>query len=346
MRLVVLAVLAASAWISAASSQAVHDVTAPAPYVQWYAPAQPSGTILDATGETFYLGYSANPDPAGACRYTLPDALVTQRYPVRNGGAPAATWRRGRVIGNTSLTTPTSILASNGGYCNSAAILMDNGASTFFRVESPRIDRVWDGIRFGASLCMPSVCRFEIEGAWISNVRDDALEVDMLWGGSLTDSLIDGVFSGVSSNPGCSPASTNPACVSHAADTLLVDRTLIRLRGFPHADGGIYHTAFLKLNPGYSPPVDVFGTVVAAESYRPTGTEANVVAWDRTWQGIRNCGNNVLLWLPDTPIPDRMILHMPTCFRIIQGAEARGYWNGARDQWAMRHPDVDRMPGE
>ncbi|TGV80011.1 hypothetical protein EN801_034440, partial [Mesorhizobium sp. M00.F.Ca.ET.158.01.1.1] len=66
---------------------------------------------------------------------------------------------------------------------------------------------------------------------------------------------------------------------------------------------------------------------------------------ERTWRLTIESRDNVLLWLPDEPIPSALPLP-PSGFRLLTGADARGYWNKVRSQWVAAHQDVVRFSDE
>ena len=77
-------------------------------------------------------------------------------------------------------------------------------------IEDWRIDRAWDGIRVDGNSN-----GFTIDNVWLSDMRDDAVENDHHLGGTIRDSLFDGVFSGISTTAtGTAPAgrSRSTAC--------------------------------------------------------------------------------------------------------------------------------------
>lgn len=327
----------------AAPAAAQIQVVAPPAGAQYVIPAAPRATILDARGQTFQLLYSANPNPLGACNYTGADKLPVQRYPVVNPGDVSTTvgvvdayWMGGKVQGNISLIVPGEILASNGGYCNSAALDFRRRDSTSFYVGLVRIDRVWDGIRFNKETCwtLPGTCLHVVDRVWLSNARDDCIEADIGMSGlRVTESLLDGCFSAISHAIGTTR-------YNHSAENIFIERTLIRLQGYPYKLQSNYHIAFVKQNPWLTAPwVDIKDSVIAAEHYMVGGSEDTSWPWAQAWRKIRSCSNNVFLWLGDQ-IPQGLLTYAPACFTVLVGSEARSFWAGARAQWIRDHPGV------
>jgi hypothetical protein len=318
-----------------------------APYITWSPGAHPPGTIFDMQGDTFVLRISSNPDPDGPCRYVTDDQLPTIRYPIVNPrdlahGTLNACFRGGRVIGDISLTGDLQVWASNGGYCNSAAIEMKNAASTNQKIEAIRVDRAWDAFRVGGASCarIPGSCHNLIQGVWASNVRDDCVEDDTLGGLVVKDSLFDGCFSGVSADPG---GCTKCPASHQDTDTIMLDGVLLRLQGFPYTYMGkftMHHVGPFKIHGSLGPRLVVNDSVIAFEYYDPTRYDR----WSTGWKKIKSCRNNQLLWLPDAPFPPSPNFPMPPgCFTIRTGAAARAVWNEARSAWIAQHPDIARI---
>lgn len=359
----------------------------PAP-PQWWAPcgavAAPlpasctaaDGTIVDLRGETINLLYSANPDlHGGACNYTGSQARPVQRYPFGNPsdvnpalGIPNAVFWGGRVIGNISLTLDGFVNASNGGYCNSTALDLKNIASTHQTVRQIRIDGVWDAIRFGQEPCKTSGgCNHVIENVWVSNVRDDAIEYDLGYSGlTIRDSLFDGVFSFVSMAP-------SGTVINHSTDTVKVERTLVRMHGWPYGqlqlDGTRpvlpYHIAPFKTGGSadtaperaFLPKWEIRDSVFGAVMYNPNNSTASTDTGSHWAYFARQidparCSGNVFLWMADTPLPALMIAELPPCFTVLVGADARWYWDYRKAQWIEAHtavagvpPGLENLPG-
>ncbi|TGQ88132.1 hypothetical protein EN847_35250, partial [Mesorhizobium sp. M1C.F.Ca.ET.204.01.1.1] len=66
---------------------------------------------------------------------------------------------------------------------------------------------------------------------------------------------------------------------------------------------------------------------------------------ERTWRLTIESRDNLLLWLPDEPIPSAFP-PPPSGFRVLTGASAREYWNKAHLQWIAAHQDVARFSDE
>jgi len=330
---------------SSSPSPTVVKVVPPAnPLTPWYPRAYAPGIVIDMSGVTFQLRISSNPNPNGPCRYTGADRLPINRYPVSNpryGGTIDPTFQGGRVVGNISLTAERFFW----GYCNSTAVAMQNAASTRQKIEAIRVDRGWDGFRIGGSNCTktPGLCHNLIRGVWATNVRDDCVENDQLGGLTIQDSLFDGCFAGVSSDP----ANCKKCPASHQnTDTIELDGVLLRLQGFPHTYREaftMHHVGPFKIHGRLGPQLVVNDSIVAFEYYDNTRYDR----WSMGWKKIKSCRNNQLLWLPDAPFPPHRNFPMPpSCFTIKTGAAARAIWTTARATWIARHPEVARVTGD
>lgn len=390
-------------------AQPVIDVTAPplppaytvqpAPPQFWIpcgavaAPLPPTctaadGTIVDLRNETFYVLYSANPAlDTGPCSYTGAQARPTQRYPLGNPsdvnpalGIPNVVLRGGRIVGNISLTLDGFVNASVGGYCNSAALDLKNvnPANTHPIIDSMRIDRVWDAIRFNKEPCYtpdtagtPTGCNRVIRDTWVSNARDDAVEDDLGYAGmSILNSLFDGVFSLVSMAPG-------GTIHNHASEFILIDNTLIRMQGWPYGElqpDGItrivkpYHIAPFKTGVDATrlkmPKIEMHDSVINASVYIPNNTSniATGTHWAYFFRQVgketamvngvlsdvfvpTRCSNNVFLWTSDDPLPATMVAEMPaSCFTVLTGADARWYWEFRKAGWIADHTALAGVP--
>ena len=297
----------------------VINVIEPLDYIQYRTPISPDDTIFYAFGDIFRLSVELNP------------------YPIRNAGAVDGWWMGGKVIGEVSMTVDGSIWnAQPGGYKNSAAVLMDKANSTAQKVSGVRIDGVWDGMRFDSGVTPPGTHHNIITGVWISNVRDDAIENDFLGSLSISDSLLDGVYSGISADPG----TTKITIADHGdSDTIALDGVLMRLQAFPDTiDGvsGLYGLAPFKMS-NVSPSITIHNSVIAFDSMDP----GRVGRWMEGWDLVKASSNNYLLWLQDAPLPN--VGTVPAGFTILTGQAARDYWNHAKAAWIAAHPEIDHF---
>ncbi len=297
------------------------------------------GAVVDGRSAVWHFNNSRNANPTYG--YTCNEGtLRVQKYPIVFRGNTDICLSGGSVEGEVPMGSywqPT--------YCNASAVTWIGSVNP--TVESIRIDRVWDGVRFnpqnaGASLSV-------VRNVWLTNVRDDCVEND--WNGELLieDSLFDGCFSGVSVAPN-SKCQESADCRNGSGQTrVFLHRVLLRSQGSKYQDWGydfdgenlpLFHQAQVKRNPDGA-RLAVFDSIFAGDFYWPnlrTRTR-------RMWEGIdpENCGNNQLLWLSDDlewPPDNYPTNAIPECFTILTGPEARERWNSARNRWIEDHPDL------
>ena len=97
---------------------------------------------------------------------------------------------------------PQKVWESNGGYCNSAAVMMDagggeNGATGPSMTSTAigiGIDDAWDGIRFATGTPQDEGVQNTARNVYMHTVRDDAMESDKNHGLTITDSLFEDVW--------------------------------------------------------------------------------------------------------------------------------------------------------
>jgi hypothetical protein len=280
---------------------------------------QPGATI-DARNASFTVANSRNSDPSammGCDAGTLP----VNRYPVVIRNCPGVRFVGGRFNGHVPLTSDWQDT-----YCNSAALLVRDG-TTNATIEGVRARRCWDGIRFAER-----ADGFRLKGCWLSEIRDDAVENDYLLSGTIEDCLFDGCFSGISMDPASNER-------DGTQETVRIDGSLIHMHAFL-AKGEITHQAPVKA-ADQSPRLRITGSVFALASANMRGFHR----LERTWRLMIESRDNMLLWLPDEPIPPALPLP-PSGFTLLTGARARGYWNKAHLQWIAAHQDVARFADE
>jgi hypothetical protein len=289
-------------------------------YKQLSIPNLPEGATIDARNATFLVANSRNSDPSaimGCDEGTLP----VNRYPVVIRDCPGVRFIGGRINGQVPQTSDWQDT-----YCNSAALLV-RGGSTNATIEGVRARRCWDGIRFAEQ-----AGGFHLKGCWLSEIRDDAVENDYLLSGTIEDCLFDGCFSGISVDPAKNDRDGTKEIVR-------IDGSLIRMHAYL-AKGEITHQAPVKASD-VSPSLRITGSVFALAAANMRGFHR----LKRTWLKTIESRDNVLLWLPDEPIPFELPLP-PSGFRVLTGADAREYWNKAHLQWVAAHQDVARFSDE
>lgn len=243
------------------------------------------------------------------------------RYPLTISETPGVTLSGGRFAGTIALRTDWAQT-----YCNSAAILWDRAPAG--RMWGQRIDRVWDAVRLG-----PGAPDLRIQGVWISNVRDDAIENDYLQRLTLDDSLIDGTLIAVSLLP------NRTREVGPATGTVTVSRSLVRLITTGYK-GRTFFGSLAKAD-ARAPRIRFENSVVAIEP-RDGRTWSDYWRW--TWTKT-SASDSWLLWLSDSPIPPA-VAAVPNGITVLTGASARAKWIAARARWLERHHDLRKLPSD
>lgn len=273
-----------------------------------YKPDLPDGAVVDCTGASWVV------DKEGVTG-------TKQTNPVSIRDATDVTVFGGTIRGTLSLTEKWRELYNTGAGGkaeNSTAYYSKDAPGVIIR--GWRIDRPWDGIRVSHG------CDgFVIEGCWLTNARDDAIENDKLNHGTIRDCLLDGVFGGISLDP------SGSGYGSPAGRTVTIDGVLLRCQSFPN-DEGMGHTAPLKLDSSLEMPALVIrNTVIAIDKPEHGGEER----MKRAFAIAEDGGGNVFLNLSDDPMPTKYA--PPAGWLVLQGQAARDYWQQVRDEWVARH---------
>ncbi len=282
-------------------------------YEQYMAKGLATGTIINASGATF-IQDNNNSDDGRSNPY--PVAVKQTSHVVLEGGT---------ILGNVDQTTDRlTVYHFDPG--NSAGIRLED--STDAVIRDWRIDKAWDGIRVSWN-----TDNFLIEDTWITNARDDAIENDKLNSGTIRNSLFDGVMGGISLDP----SSSSP--VDGSGESVTIDHVLIRMQEYL-AGGEVTHGSPLKLDKSLPmPDLHIVNSVFAIEDVHHNGTERLAVAWDN----LVESSGNVFLNLSDEPLPSSYPMP-PKGWTVLQGQEARDYWQQARDAWVDEHSGSGTAP--
>jgi hypothetical protein len=277
---------------------------------------------IDARGAVFRLSNSRNASPSAA-RPCAVGPLMTNRYPLYIWSTDGATLAGGIFRGAVPQETdwrPT--------YCDSAAVILRDSPDAI--VDGVRISDAWDGLRVWTNSHS-----FVLENSWLSSVRDDAIENDLLVGGRISDTLIDGTFMGLSLRP------VRSSAAMRASGRVDISGSLIRLAEYPY-EGQWRLGALLKVDQ-YSPDVAITNSVIAVDG--PRGSAPVGRYWALGWDKVAASSNNLFLWLSDAALPKKLAVPR-SGFRVLQGAPARAAWASARKNWIDCHPKVGRLPGD
>jgi hypothetical protein len=269
------------------------------------------GTLVDARGARFRLANSKNSSPTESADCES-GALPDNRYPLRLYGSPSVVVIGGQFDGEVPLNADWQHT-----YCNSAAVGVWNSPNA--TVEGVRGRRVWDAIRFSEESHL-----FKLQEVWLSEVRDDCVENDFLRSGLIKDVLFDGCFAGISVRQ--SGGRTD----DRSMETVTLAGVLMRMQPYLYR-GEVRQGSPIKAE-GESPAFQIYDSVFVingAEFLSRTQVEIG-------WAKITDCRNNLLLWASDSPWP-RNLAEPPSCFRVVQGDEARSLWESIRQNWIDCH---------
>jgi fibronectin type 3 domain-containing protein len=191
--------------------------------------------------------------------------------------------------------------------------------------DGVRIDEAEDGF-------MPLGDGFVLRNAYLSNIRDDCVENDVLSGGLITDSLFDGCYMGLSVDPG-GLLHPDPA---EEDEPVVLDRVLMRLKPLPDpvvplAPDGLAHNRLWKLAQNI-PPIIVRDSVLLVEE--------RGIARNQPFPQDFTAENVTLVWLGEGPYPATV----PPGVTVVTDP---GVWEQARADWLTRHgyPLVPDYPG-
>jgi len=288
-------------------------------------------TTITLTGTYGYSSYKVSSGigagsliDASDATWTVSNSGTKNEYPflVYNAGL-GTTVRGGTIVGTIDQTADWRKTYDLG---NSAALRFENSPGVI--IDDWRIDKAWDAIRIAGGSN-----NFLIDDAYVSNVRDDAIENDYLMGGTIRDSLFDGVFTGISLGD-----SDN---YDGSGNTVTFDGVLMRMQTYSY-EGEQTHYSPLKTNksaPDTVPDLRFINTVIAIEDPNHEGQERLKLGWDN----VVESRGNVFLNLSDKPLPANYP-KPPAGWTILQGQAARDYWNKAKADWLASHAEGAEQP--
>ena len=207
---------------------------------------------------------------AGSARWSQLGAT-----PVSIGGTGGLCWTGGVIEGTYPATTKWSTFTATG------AFSVSNPAAT---VDNLRVHDYGDGIRLlgGASDWM-------VRGAFETVIHDDCIANDKLNGGVVSQSLLDGCFTGFSARPRTSDTTSDG---SHR--TVTVTGSLIRLQPMASVPSGVAAPGtggfFDWDSSGRAPSLDLHNNVFRADRRAGVGTLALPAHTAVT------CSGNTIVW--------------------------------------------------
>ncbi|WP_046867459.1 M10 family metallopeptidase C-terminal domain-containing protein [Microvirga massiliensis] len=275
------------------------------------------GTVIDATAASWIIDNS------------ILDGDGANAYPFRVYNSPNVTIEGGVMHGEVSLTEDWETLYyPKEGNGNSVAIRVESSPNAI--IQDWKIDRAFDGIRIAEG-----TTDFLIQNMWVTDVRDDVIENDPAMGGTIRNSLFDGVFAGISTD----------GDVDGSMNTIKLDGVLMRMESYLYSragEGAVTHASPFKTdsgNPDFTPSFEIRNTVIAIENPEHESFGRLQIAWDN----VTASENNVYLNLSDKPLPSNYPMP-PKGFTILQGQAARDYWEDAKAEWIASHGDEASLP--
>lgn len=286
-------------------------------YDQYVARSLSPGTLVDARGARFRLANSKNSSPTEGADCES-GALLDNPYPLRLYGSPGVVVIGGHFDGEVPLTADWQHA-----YCNSVAVGVWDSPNT--TVEGVRARRLWDAFRFSGDSHL-----FKLQQVWLSEVRDDCVENDFLRSGLILDVLFDGCFVGISVRQSGGRSDDG------STETVTLAGVLMRMQPYLYR-GEMRQGSPIKTD-GTSPGFQIYDSVFVLD-----GTELlSRTQVETGWAKITDCRNNMLLWASDSPWP-RNLAEPPSCFRVVQGDQARALWESVRQNWINCHFSMARF---
>ena len=268
-------------------------------YTAWEFPDGSTADVIDASDASWI---EAN----------LGDTL--NLYPFQVSGAKEGLLiRGGTIFGEVPLDTDWKVT-----YVNSAGVRIADSPGVI--IEGWRASQTWDAIRV-----VGDSDDFTIRDVWVSDSRDDAVENDDALSGTISDSLFDGVMSGISLGDGDVDGSDN---------VVTLDGILLRSEPFLYK-GEFTHGSPFKMNkddPDVTPSLRIYNSVIAIEDVDHSGQERLAKAWDKTI----DAAGNYFLNLSNDALPDDYPLPGKG-WTILQGQAARDFWEDSRADWIEHH---------
>lgn len=186
-----------------------------------------------------------------------------------------------------------------------------------------------------------------IQHVWLDYIRDDCIENDSNYSGTVYDSLFDGCYTGISKQSG-----------DGSGQTITLDRVLIRMEPMPYPYGWdrkndpvVYVSGYSI--PGANTPLPFgHGSVFKGdEQDLPEFAITNSVFLleydaDETIfppkDKVKHCRNNTIIWLAEAATaPTYLLDDFPGCFTLItDAAQGKALWKSLVADWHHRHPGV------
>ncbi len=186
-----------------------------------------------------------------------------------------------------------------------------------------------------------------IQHSWFEYARDDCIENDSNYSGTIYDVLFDGCYTGLSNQSG-----------DGVGELITMDKVLIRMEPMPYPykwdskdDPVVYVPGYTI--PGTNDPIPFgHGNVFKGDEENfPDFEITNSVflheydSEETIWppkDKVKKCSNNTIIWLdgPSTA-PNYLLNDFPGCFTIItDSTQGKAFWKSKVADWHARHPQV------
>jgi len=185
-----------------------------------------------------------------------------------------------------------------------------------FLLEGVRIHNQGDGIHVEA----PDM---RIHGAYLSDIHDDCVENDEMHTLSMTDSLLDGCYVGLSAR-GSPDGSDNVWEIRDSLIRLEAQPTIYKPERYGPAPG---HGGFFKWDDNGSPRVALHGNIFQADEdaiHGTLGLPDSLV--------FESCSNNIVVWGGSGPFPGGSLPE--DCFTVTTDTAV---WDDAALRWKQSH---------
>lgn len=186
-----------------------------------------------------------------------------------------------------------------------------------------------------------------VQHVWFDYIRDDCIENDSSYSGTVYDSLFDGCYTGISNQSG-----------DGTGQTITLDKVLMRMEPMPYPYKWDTKSDPVVAVPGYTIPGTNnpipfgHGSVFKGdEQYFPEFAITNSVFLheynaEKTIFPPKNkvklCQNNTIIWLSEaSAAPTYLLTDFPGCFTIITDkTQGKTLWKNLVTDWHHRHPGV------
>lgn len=186
-----------------------------------------------------------------------------------------------------------------------------------------------------------------VQHVWFDYIRDDCIENDANYSGTVYDSLFDGCYTGISNQSG-----------DGAGQTITLDQVLLRMEPMPYPYKWDTKNDPVVTVPGYTIP-DTDQPIPFGHGSVFKGEETSLPEFAITNSvflheynaektifppktKVKRCQNNTIIWLSAAAeAPTYLLTDFPGCFTIITDAtQGKTLWKELVTDWHHRHPGV------